>query len=61
MTDDTKKSNEKKPGEKREGTQHYNPGNQSGKEAEMVPKDEPVKKESLNQLETGHNSEMRKR
>jgi hypothetical protein len=34
---DNKKPNEKQPGEKPEGKYHYNPGNQSGKEAEKVP------------------------
>jgi hypothetical protein len=37
---DTKNPNEKQPGEKPEGKYHYNPGNQSGKEAENVPKKE---------------------
>jgi hypothetical protein len=41
---DNKNPNEKQPGEKPEGKHHYNPGNQSGKEAEIVPK-EDVKKE----------------
>jgi hypothetical protein len=35
-----KKPNDKQQGEKAEGKYHYNPGNQSGKEAEIVPKDE---------------------
>jgi len=35
---DNKNPNEKQPGEKPEGKHHYNPGNQSGKEAEIVPK-----------------------
>ena len=30
---------EKQSGEKGEGKYHYNPGNQSGKEAEIVPKE----------------------
>ena len=34
---DNKNQNEKQPGENPEGKYHYNPGNQSGKEAEMVP------------------------
>jgi hypothetical protein len=41
---DNKNPNEKQPGEKLEGKYHYNPGNQSGKVAENVPKkgdDEP--------------------
>ncbi len=42
MTDD-KKPNEKPPHEKPEGKFHYNPGNQSGKEAEILPKDEAEK------------------
>jgi len=40
---DNKNRNEKQPGEKPEGKQHYNPGNQSGKVAEvLVPEDERV-------------------
>jgi hypothetical protein len=42
---DTKNPNEKQPGEKPEGKQHYNPGNQSGKEAEIVPKKDAKKDE----------------
>jgi hypothetical protein len=41
---DNKNPNEKLPGEKPEGNYHYNPGNQSGKEAEVVPKEEDTKK-----------------
>jgi hypothetical protein len=37
---ETKNPNEKQAGEKPEGKHHYNPGNQSGKEAEIVPKEE---------------------
>ncbi len=40
---DTKKPNEKQPGEKPEGKFHYNPGNQSGKEAENLPRNEVEK------------------
>ena len=40
---DTKNPNEKQPGEKTEGKYHYNPGNQSGKVAEIVPKEEAKK------------------
>ena len=36
---DNKNPNEKQPGEKQEGKYHYNPGNQSGKTAENLPKD----------------------
>jgi hypothetical protein len=43
MADD-KKPNEKPTGEKSEGKFHYNPGNQSGKEAEIVPKEEAKSK-----------------
>jgi hypothetical protein len=42
---DNKNPNEKQPGEKPEGKQHYNPGNQSGKEAGMVPKEETEKRD----------------
>jgi hypothetical protein len=35
---DNKKPNEKQPGEKPEGKYHHNPGNQSGKVVEDVPK-----------------------
>jgi len=37
---DNKNPNEKQPGEKPEGKYHYNPGNQSGKEAETISKEE---------------------
>jgi hypothetical protein len=43
---DTKNPNEKQAGEKSEGKYHYNPGNQSGKEAEIVPKEDPKKDEA---------------
>jgi hypothetical protein len=36
---DNKNPTEKQRGEKPEGKYHYNPGNQSGKEAEIVPKE----------------------
>ena len=39
MNDNTK-PNEKQPGEKPEGKFHYNPGNQSGKVAEIAPEEE---------------------
>ena len=44
MNDNTK-PNEKQPGEKPEGKEHYNPGNQSGKEAGLVPKEETEKRD----------------
>jgi hypothetical protein len=40
---DSKKTTEEQPGEKPEGKYHYNPGNQSGKEAELVPKEDAKK------------------
>jgi hypothetical protein len=40
---DSKNPNEKQPGEKSEGKHHYNPGNQSGKTAEIVPKEDAEK------------------
>jgi hypothetical protein len=40
---DNKNPNEKQPGEKPEGKDHYNPGNQSGKEAKIVPKEDAKK------------------
>jgi hypothetical protein len=40
---DNKNPNETQPGEKSEGKYHYNPGNQSGKVAENVPKKEAGK------------------
>ena len=40
---DNKNPNEKQPGEKSEGKYHYNPGNQSAKVAEIVPKEEAKK------------------
>jgi hypothetical protein len=40
MADNNKNPNEKQPGEKPDGTYHFNPGNQSGK-SKTVPKDRP--------------------
>jgi hypothetical protein len=40
---DNKNPNEKQPGEKPEGKYHYNPGNQSGKMAKKVTKEEAEK------------------
>jgi hypothetical protein len=40
---DNKNPNEKQPGEKPEGKYHHNPGNQSGKAPETVPKEEAEK------------------
>ena len=40
MPDNNKNPNEKRPGEKPEGTYHFNPGNQSGK-SKSIPKDQP--------------------
>ena len=37
---DNKKPDAKQPGEHPEGEYHYNPGNQSGKAAKIVPKKE---------------------
>jgi hypothetical protein len=37
---DNKNPNQKQPGEHPEGEYHYNPGNQSGKTAKIVPKEE---------------------
>ena len=37
---DNKKPKQKQPGEHPEGEYHYNPGNQSGKTAKIVPKKE---------------------
>ena len=42
---DNKNPNEKQPGEKPEGKYHYNPGNQAGKTAENVPKEEAKEKD----------------
>ena len=42
---DKKNLNEKQPGENPEGKYHYNPGNQAGKTAEIVPKEETKKKD----------------
>jgi hypothetical protein len=41
---DLKKPDEKQRGEKPEGKYHYNPGNQSGKDAEIVSKEEAKSK-----------------
>jgi hypothetical protein len=40
---DNKNPNEKQPSEKSEGKYHCNPGNLSGKTAEIVPKEEAQK------------------
>jgi hypothetical protein len=37
---DSKNPNDKQRGEKPEGKYHYNPGNQSGKTAEILPKED---------------------
>jgi hypothetical protein len=37
---DNKNPDAKQPGEHPEGEYHYNPGNQSGKSAKIVPKEE---------------------
>jgi len=37
---DNKNPDKKQPGEHPEGEYHYNPGNQSGKAAKIVPKEE---------------------
>ena len=37
---DNKNPDAKQPGEHPEGEYHYNPGNQSGKAAKIVPKEE---------------------
>jgi hypothetical protein len=51
MPDDNNKNpNEKQPGEKPEGTYHFNPGNQSGK-SKTVPKDHPEPNNSRNAVE----------
>jgi len=42
---ETKKTSEKPAGETPEGKYHYNPGNQSGKDAELVPKEDAKKDE----------------
>jgi len=40
---DNKNPNVKQVGEKAQGKYHYNPGNQSGKEAKIVPNEEAEK------------------
>lgn len=40
MAADNKNPSAKQPGEHPEGEYHYNPGNQSGKAAKVVPKEE---------------------
>ena len=42
---DNKNPNEKQPGEHPEGKYHYNPGNQAGKSAENVPKEDAEAKD----------------
>jgi len=46
---DNKKPSEKQPGEKQEGKFHYNPGNQSGKTAEIF-KDESEQENNVDRI-----------
>jgi hypothetical protein len=46
-----KNPNEKQPGEKPEGTYHFNPGNQSGK-SKVVPEDRPEPSNDKDSIET---------
>jgi hypothetical protein len=54
---DNKNPDEKQPGEKPEGKHHYNPGNQSGKVAEvLVPESERVNNRDVpGNVEKPHN------
>ena len=59
MPDNNNKNpNEKRPGEKPEGTYHFNPGNQSGK-TKSVPKDrsEPVDNGNASESREKHSRE----
>jgi hypothetical protein len=51
MADNNKNPNEKQPGEKPEGTYHFNPGNQSGK-SKAVPKDRPEPENNVDATES---------
>jgi hypothetical protein len=52
MPDNNNKNpNEKQPGEKPEGTYHFNPGNQSGK-SKAVPKDRSEPRNDRDAIET---------
>ena len=46
---DNKNANEKQPGEHPEGKFHYNPGNQAGKTAEKVDKDDATETDAPHQ------------
>jgi hypothetical protein len=48
---DNKDPNQKQPGEKAEGKYHYNPGNQSGKEVEIL-KPESERENNRDRIET---------
>jgi hypothetical protein len=49
MMGDTKKPEPKKPGEKKSGKYHYNPGNMSGKTTDIV-KDESEQKNNSDRI-----------
>jgi hypothetical protein len=55
--DNNRNPNKRQPGEKPEGTYHFNPGNQSGK-SKTVPKDQPEPRKSRDAIE---NREKRSR
>ncbi len=51
---DNKKPKQKQPSEHPEGEYHYNPGNQSGKTAKILPKDKILPKEEANENDEPH-------
>ena len=50
---DNKNPNQHQPGEKQEGKYHYNPGNQSGKVADIL-KPESEQENNLDRIENRH-------
>jgi len=49
---DNKNPNEKQPGENKQGTFHFNPGNQAGKTAEKTLKPESEQKNDRDRVES---------
>ena len=54
-----KDPNRKRPGEKPEGKYHYNPGNQSGKTAEII-KPESERENNVDRIKNRHEAPNRK-
>lgn len=53
MMGDTKKPNQKQPGEKPPGKYHYNPGNMSGKTIDIA-KDEDEQENNVDRIRSRH-------